>query len=573
MDVGAEVMLAEPPPSLENNKMSYLALARKYRPQNFSEVTGHELVIKALQNSIESQRLHHAYLLTGTRGIGKTTLARIIAKAINCLQRKQSEPCNQCDHCVAITQGRFNDVLEIDAASKTKVEDTREILSNVLYAPIQGRYKVYIIDEVHMLSGHSFNALLKTLEEPPAHVVFILATTEPKQLPVTILSRCQQFQLHPLAENTIKKQLEWVIQQQQLKAEATAVELLSHAAQGSMRDALSLLDQALASTTDILTADIMTKMLGSVTQQTLVELLQFVVNAKTSDALAWVTKCAHNAVDFSQLTDDLLYLLHQIAIAHALPETISNSSVQDLVEKISPEQAQLYYEICLLNKQQLAFASSMQQGFEMLVIRLILFQPAAPNVEEVSNQTNEPAQALSTKTTNQANEPTQVSSIKATNQANKLEYAPSTKATNQMAEQVQAPSTKSPLSELDHYWEQVIQQLKMTGVSKNLLNYCTLAERTDKNWLISIDPSHATVFSESQQEKIRTALFATIVNDTVKIVFRVSDTAVNCPANLQQARDAARLDRARKNIEQNPNIAAIKNRFSATIDDSSIEIV
>src|SRR5690554_565799 len=321
--------------------MSYQVLARKWRPRNFSEVVGQHHVLKPLFNALQTGRLHHAWLLTGTRGVGKTTIARILAKSLNCELGVTAQPCGQCQICTAIDQGRFVDLLEIDAASRTKVEDTRELLDNVQYAPTQGRYKVYLIDEVHMLSRHSFNALLKTLEEPPEHVKFLLATTDPQKLPITVLSRCLQFNLKALSRDEISAQLQRVLDAEQVPFEAPALQALAKAAQGSLRDALSLTDQAIAQGDHAVTMAGVQQMLGSVPSYQLVQLLQHVLSGDAEAMLATLDTVAGQVPDLSGLLPEMQNLVHQLALFQALPSTAQATGLepaaQNLAQQLSAE--------------------------------------------------------------------------------------------------------------------------------------------------------------------------------------------------------------------------------------------
>ncbi|MEX0445411.1 DNA polymerase III subunit gamma/tau [Xenorhabdus sp. SGI246] len=361
--------------------MSYQVLARKWRPQIFSDVIGQQHVLTALANGLEHQRLHHAYLFSGTRGVGKTTIARLLAKGLNCETGITKTPCGQCTNCLEIEQGRFVDLIEIDAASRTKVEDTRELLDNVQYAPARGRFKVYLIDEVHMLSRHSFNALLKTLEEPPEHVKFLLATTDPQKLPVTILSRCLQFHLKALDVNQISGQLEHVLKAEQIESEARARQLLARAADGSMRDALSLADQAIALGGGKLTAEIVSQMLGTLDDEQPLEMIEALVRADGQMLMALVEQVAARGMDWENLLVEMLSLLHRIAMIQLLPQQpeIEPSSTEGrlrlLAKSISPSDLQLYYQALLVGRKDLPFAPERRMGVEMALLRALAFHP------------------------------------------------------------------------------------------------------------------------------------------------------------------------------------------------------
>lgn len=363
--------------------MSYQVLARKWRPRRFSELVGQEHVVTAISNALDNDRLHHAYLFTGTRGVGKTTIARIFSKSLNCEQGQGANPCGQCDTCREIEQGNYVDLLEIDAASRTKVEDTRELLDNVQYRPTRGRYKVYLIDEVHMLSKHSFNALLKTLEEPPPHVKFLLATTDPQKLPITILSRCLQFNLKALSREQITHQLQHILNAEQVSFEAPALSLLARAAQGSMRDALSLTDQAIAQGDNQVNTAIVTDMLGLMDRHQLLKLLHAVVKNQPEQVMAIVGQMAEQAPDFGQVLAELSSLLHQIALTQWVPdacklETTSAKAIYQLAKAIPAEHVQLYYQIVLNGRKDLPFASDGRSGLEMTLLRMMSFTPATP---------------------------------------------------------------------------------------------------------------------------------------------------------------------------------------------------
>lgn len=369
--------------------MSYQVLARKWRPRVFREMVGQEHVLQALINALDHNRLHHAYLFTGTRGVGKTTIARILAKCLNCETGVSSEPCGQCASCREIAEGRFIDLIEVDAASRTKVEDTRELLENVQYAPTRGRYKVYLIDEVHMLSNSSFNALLKTLEEPPPHVKFLLATTDPQKLPMTILSRCLQFNLKNMNPERIVQHLKFVLNEELVPFEESALWHLGRAADGSMRDAMSLTDQAIAyGSGKIIEAEVST-MLGTIDQTAVYDVVNALVSLDGRAVLAAVERMSEQAPDYASALAEMLAVLHRIAIAQALPEAVDNSHgdrdrIMQLAQQLPSEDVQLFYQTALLGRRDLPLAPDPRAGFEMVLLRMLAFKPQG--VMEVPTQ-------------------------------------------------------------------------------------------------------------------------------------------------------------------------------------------
>ncbi|WBW60299.1 DNA polymerase III subunit gamma/tau [Klebsiella electrica] len=364
--------------------MSYQVLARKWRPQTFADVVGQEHVLTALANGLSLGRIHHAYLFSGTRGVGKTSIARLLAKGLNCETGITATPCGVCDNCREIEQGRFVDLIEIDAASRTKVEDTRDLLDNVQYAPARGRFKVYLIDEVHMLSRHSFNALLKTLEEPPAHVKFLLATTDPQKLPVTILSRCLQFHLKALDVEQIRHQLEHILGAEQITFESRALQLLSRAADGSLRDALSLTDQAIASGDGRLTAESVSTMLGTLDDDQALSLIEALVAADGERVMAGVNEAASRGVEWEALLVEMQSLLHRIAMVQLSPSALGADMaavelrMRELARTVPPTDIQLYYQTLLIGRKELPYAPDRRMGVEMTLLRALAFHPQAP---------------------------------------------------------------------------------------------------------------------------------------------------------------------------------------------------
>ncbi|QLB18638.1 DNA polymerase III subunit gamma/tau [Mannheimia granulomatis] len=396
--------------------MSYQVLARKWRPQRFSEVVGQQHVLSALENGLREDRLHHAYLFSGTRGVGKTSIARLFAKGLNCENGITAEPCGECTNCKAIEEGRFIDLIEIDAASRTKVEDTRELLDNVQYKPTVGRFKVYLIDEVHMLSRHSFNALLKTLEEPPEYVKFLLATTDPQKLPITILSRCMQFHLRALEQSQISRHLEFILNAEKIPYEAIAITKLAKAAQGSIRDSLSLTDQAIAMSNANITLSVVSQMLGLIDDQQPLELVQALALADGEKAMAIIQQVAEKGGDWTQLLSDIAETLHQIAIL----QLVKNSSQEEtqlhfLAKQISPEDVQFFYQLMLNGKKELPFSPEQRAGVEMTILRALAFHPKnAEKMATVAPLTIQPntLQQANYAQASQSDTPSQISQLR-----------------------------------------------------------------------------------------------------------------------------------------------------------------
>ncbi|EAA9931242.1 DNA polymerase III subunit gamma/tau [Salmonella enterica subsp. salamae] len=361
--------------------MSYQVLARKWRPQTFADVVGQEHVLTALANGLSLGRIHHAYLFSGTRGVGKTSIARLLAKGLNCETGITATPCGVCDNCREIEQGRFVDLIEIDAASRTKVEDTRDLLDNVQYAPARGRFKVYLIDEVHMLSRHSFNALLKTLEEPPAHVKFLLATTDPQKLPVTILSRCLQFHLKALDVEQIRHQLEHILNEEHIAHEPRALQLLSRAADGSLRDALSLTDQAIASGDGQVSTQAVSAMLGTLDDDQALSLVEAVVDANGERVMSLLNEAAARGIEWEALLVEMLSLLHRIAMVQLSPAALGSDMaaieqrMRELARTVPPGDLQLYYQTLLIGRKELPWAPDRRMGVEMTLLRALAFYP------------------------------------------------------------------------------------------------------------------------------------------------------------------------------------------------------
>jgi len=524
--------------------MAYQALARKWRPRNFDEVVGQEHVIKALTHALEFDRTHHAYLFAGTRGVGKTTIARILAKALNCESRKGFNPCGECTRCRELDAGRFVDLIEVDAASRTKVEDTRDLLENVPYAPSQGRYKVYLIDEVHMLSGHSFNALLKTLEEPPPHIKFLLATTDPQKIPVTVLSRCLQFNLKHLSVEQIRTQIEHILHEENIAFEANAVRALSRAAQGSMRDGLSLLDQAIAHGGGQLREGQVSEMLGTVARKPVFDLLTAIA-ANDAEALLQHTEAlAEHTPNFADALQQMLNILHHAAVAQWAPEILKRDEdaeqIATLAKRLSSEELQLFYQIALLGQRDLPLASDPHNGFEMTLLRMLAFRPATPHRQyEVAKQTSIPAR------------PTEFEKSVA-------EPAP-------RPERAKQPSPQPPASD----WGSILAAMNITGMSRELANHCVLRNLTEQTCQLALDHQYGqlrTPLVESTLEKALQQHF----QRSIKLIVSLEGALDDTPAIQQQRAREERQRAAELTIEQDGNVKAFKELFDAQIVPGSV---
>lgn len=539
--------------------MSYQVLARKWRPHNFTEVVGQEHVVKSLMNALQHDRLHHAYLFTGTRGVGKTTIARILAKAINCENLQDVNPCGECNVCRDLDEGRFLDLIEVDAASRTKVEDTRDLLDNAQYAPNQGRYKVYLIDEVHMLSGHSFNALLKTLEEPPPHVKFLLATTDPHKIPITVLSRCLQFNLKRLLPGQIFSQMEFILQQENIEAEAAALKLLSRAADGSMRDGLSLLDQAIVYGNGKIGAESVQAMLGTVAQQPVEDLLTALAEGNAPAILDKIDELANLTPDFSDVLKQILQVLHRIALLQQIPGAIDHDfdaeMLAALAVKLTPEDVQLYYQIGLVGQRDLDLAPDPRSGFEMVMLRMLTFRPAGIEAAPVK-----PAPAAQLPTGKTQAPVTASQAPPASAPAPTIEH-------NSPAAEKSSPTTSA--QQHDNTWAAMIEAMNLPPATRELAHNCVLESIDDNVCTLILDPSHLRI--QRREENLQKALQAYRKSSSLKLVITTGKATTATPAEqLTKARED-RQQAAVDAINADENVQALKEHLGARVMPGTIE--
>ncbi|HEV2332483.1 MAG TPA: DNA polymerase III subunit gamma/tau [Gammaproteobacteria bacterium] len=526
--------------------MSYQVLARKWRPRNFAEMVGQEHVLRALINALDHDRLHHAFLFTGTRGVGKTTIARILAKSLNCETGVTSKPCGQCSACQEIDAGRFVDLIEVDAASRTGVDDTRELLDNVQYAPTRGRYKVYLIDEVHMLSKSAFNALLKTLEEPPPHVKFLLATTDPQKIPVTVLSRCLQFNLKRLPESLIAGRLTHILEAEKVPFEAPAVALLAHAADGSLRDALSLLDQSIAfGGGEVKDADVRS-MLGTIERTHVRALLEAVTARNGAAILAAVAQLDERAPDYALVLDDIAAMLQRVAIAQAVPQATGEfdevEAIKALAARMDPADVQVCYQIALLGRRDLNLAPAPRAGFEMVMLRMLAFQPGdAVPVE---------APATSGGKIEAPRAPAQVA-------------AP-------VAADAPAPVAQALRRWQEPDWTALVEALGLRGAGQQLAANCVYRRREGATVHLEISAAHQHMATDQLVGRLEEALTRHF-GENLKVRIHVGEGVLVTPAVLDEQRDAEKLAAARVAVASDPRMRELCETFGTQVNPDLVK--
>ena len=599
--------------------MSYQVLARKYRPRTFDELVGQEHVSRALMHALDQDRLHHAYLFTGTRGVGKTTIARILSRCLNCEQGVSARPCGVCPTCVEIGEGRFVDLIEVDAASRTKVEDTRELLDNVQYAPTRGRYKVYLIDEVHMLSAHSFNALLKTLEEPPPHVKFLLATTDPQKLPVTVLSRCLQFSLKALPAEQIAGHLQALLDKEMIRYEAPALLALGKAAQGSMRDALSLTDQAIAFGSEQLSSEAVNAMLGTVDRNHVLTLLVALVEQEPAGVLQALATVSEHCPGELALLDELISQLHQLAVCQAVPGS-HDETITQLAAALSAEQVQLYYDVAVRGRRDLQDAPDSRAALEMLLLRMVLFTPkgvlpsrgehagakkpeaaapsadaggkpdlralldrpaaaptpsappapptaqpaASPVAESVSQggstsaalaQVESPAPQEPAQETAPEPEPEPVTEPKAQEAAEEPPLAPLSEPTNE--------------SEVATWWAALLLRLDLDGTVRNIARNAVLVSREETVWTLRISTGHEVLVNRERLEELSGAL-ENYFQRRIQIQVEYERKAGDTPEAMAEARRQELLVDATRTLHEDPVVQQLVSTFDGRLDENSV---
>jgi DNA polymerase-3 subunit gamma/tau len=526
--------------------MSYQVLARKWRPRDFEQMVGQGHVVRALRNALDGERLHHAFLFTGTRGVGKTTLARILAKCLNCERGVGSQPCGVCTACRELDEGRFVDLIEVDAASRAKVDETRELMDNVQFAPTRGRYKVYLIDEVHMFSEKSFNALLKTLEEPPPHVKFLLATTDPQKLPITVLSRCLQFNLKRLPAKAIVEHLTHILESEGVSSEPAAVGLIAEAADGSMRDALSLLDQAIAYGAGRLETAGVRAMLGILGAEYVYTMLEALAAGEASALMERVDEMAQEAVDFEEVLAQLLSALQRVALAQIAPEALDEETphrdaVLALAGATSPEDIQLYYQIGVMGRRDLPFAPDPRSGFEMILLRMLAFRPA-----------------------DAADAGTRSASIA----SGAAERRPVPAQSSASSPRRSTPEEERIALSRDT-WSRMVEVLGLAGLARELAANASFREQKGDTVWLEVAPAYAQLTAQNVKQKLQAAL-SEYHGTPLTVRCDITTPGDETLAERQRRRADERQQAAARAIETDPNVRKICERFEASIDESSI---
>ena len=526
-------------------------LARKWRPKSFAELVGQEHVVRALGNALKQQRSHHAYLFTGTRGVGKTTLARIIAKALNCETGITDVPCGKCTACTEIDSGRFVDLVELDAASNTQVDNMRELLETALYAPSSGRFKVYIIDEVHMLSRNAFNAMLKTLEEPPAHVKFILATTDPQKIPVTVLSRCLQFNLKQIPQQQIAARLAYVLGEEKVQFDAAAVALIARAAQGSLRDSLSLLDQAIAHGGGKVDEASTRAMLGAVDQQHLYAILDALALGDGAAMIAKADDMAARSLSFEAALLDLGTLLHRMALAQQVPATVADDdpdreTLLALADRFGADDLQLYYQIAVQGRSDIGYAPDEYAGFTMTLLRMLAFAPNAPAQGSAAVPLRE--------------------SAKIPRPLPAAASAPAAAAP--AADKPMAATPAPPAAGLT--WDALLQDLGIVGMTRQLAQHCEMTQLDATHIELSLPKAQEHLLEGAHQGKLRAALQQRF-GATFKVVFNRAQGDINSPAMIANREQQALQAQAEQEIARDPFVRELVDTFGARVKPSSIK--
>lgn len=568
--------------------MSYQVLARKYRPRRFEELVGQEVVARALSHALEQNRLHHAYLLTGTRGVGKTTIARILARCLNCDTGVTASPCGVCISCREIEEGRFADLLEIDAASNTGVDNVRELIDNAQYLPTRGRYKVYLIDEVHMLSKAAFNALLKTLEEPPPHVKFLLATTDPQKLPITILSRCLQFALKPMTPERVVGHLQHVLTAEGITSDEGALWLLARAAQGSMRDALSLTDQAIAFGQGQLREPDVRSLLGSIDRDVVFRVLEAIHAGEAGVLLDVVAGMAEQSIDFAGALGEMITVLHRLAVAQAVPEALDNAEgdrdrLLSLAASLTAEDVQLYYQMAIHGRRDLPLAVDPRAGFEMTVLRMLAFRPLNPAVSGGGSQVRQAQPVQKVSATPATSTLVQASHAEATPKTITAPVVATTTSLPAMTldsvpEAIMAATAPMPVEVVStpdsawtaERWADWVEHSGLTGAAINLARNALLVARSDNRWELQLSPKHQMLAGGQALPQLQQKLSQQFPGSHIPLEF--VEPGEETPAQRRQRLQHERLAHAEAALRQDPVVKAILTTFDATLVADSITL-